>query len=572
MRTAQTVRVRSWAAVAAGPRRAGMAGDFALLAVATLLPLVPFISLLGIYADDWGVLAFYRANGDRTFVDYFFRLYSLPITHMRPAQVLYEAVMYHVFETKPIGYHVTNALVFLTAAWLLYLCLRLILRQRFLAVAIPLVFILLPNYSSARFVPFAFMAGLSMAFFFLNLYAMLKATQNAALGWSWTIASVVALLISGLAYEVAIPLFALSFMVVWYLQRKKPVADRLQVRSLALVLVPNAIALLSVLAFKALTTTRYHGVATISSMVRQTVHVNFYALGLRLPIVFLRAVVRFWDPTLCVLAVLLGAVVFWHLWRIQLGSETEGWGSGEAFELTAVGFIVFALGNAIFLVSAGEVEFTPTGVANRTAIAASLGMAIIFVAGAMWIGILASRKKEIISSLLIALLSTCTFLITGTIGAFWAAAAQQQQTILRSVQHDVPSPPANTTLLVDGICPYIGPGIVFEGAADMGGALQLLYRDPTLRGDVVTPEMEVQKEGIHTTLYQLSQFYPYGPELKVYNMRSKTLLDIPDPASAQKYFGSLGPVRTSCPPGVGVSIFDRKSGESRRSLEALRIK
>jgi hypothetical protein len=184
-------------------------------------------------------------------------------------------------------------------------------------------------------------------------------------------------------------------------------------------------------------------------------------------------------------------------------------------------------------------------------------MAIIWVAVAMWMGLLAKRHKELISSLLIALLCSGTFLVTGTIGAFWSAAADQQSVVLRSVQRDVPKLSPNTTLLIDGACPYIGPGIVFEDG-DMGSALQLLYRDPTLQGDVVTPRMEVQKEGIQTRIYHTSQFYHYGPKLKVYNMNSRTVFIIFDLAAAQKYFGNMGQVHTSCPPGipsVGVPIF-----------------
>jgi hypothetical protein len=232
--------------------------DCAVLGIATLLPVIPFIRRLSLYADDWGLLAGFVASGDRTVAECFRRYYSLQATHSRPIMDLYEAVLYRLFHTNPVGYHITNALVFLGSAWLLYLSLRFVVRQRFLALAIPLVFVLLPNYSSARYVPFAFMVGLSFLFFSLNFYAMLRATQKAVLGWGWAILSVAALVVSGLAYEVALPLPAASFLIVWWVDRKKPVAERLRFSPLALLLVSNAIALLLLFAFKALTTTRYH--------------------------------------------------------------------------------------------------------------------------------------------------------------------------------------------------------------------------------------------------------------------------------------------------------------------------
>ena len=209
--------------------------DCLFVGVAALLPVMLCVYRLGIYADDWGLFAFFRAQGGRTTSDYFRLFYSLPVTHSRPVMDLYEAVLFRLFGTHPLGYHVVNSLVFVTSACLFYLSLSLIMRERLLAVSIPLLFVVLPNYSSARFVPFAFMVGLSMAFFFLNLYALLKAAQGTKLWPVWTGITVAALVISGLAYEVALPVFAFSMLVVWYLERKKPVAARTRPRTVALI-------------------------------------------------------------------------------------------------------------------------------------------------------------------------------------------------------------------------------------------------------------------------------------------------------------------------------------------------
>jgi hypothetical protein len=151
---------------ARGTSRAEIISDCVLLGLITLLPVIPLVFHLGIYADDWGLLALFRANGDKSFLDYFRTFYSLQITQMRQVQVLYEGTLYHLFGTIFIAYHAVNGLVFLASAWFLYLSLWFIVPQRFLALSVTLVFLLLPNYSSARFAPFTFMVGLSMAFFF----------------------------------------------------------------------------------------------------------------------------------------------------------------------------------------------------------------------------------------------------------------------------------------------------------------------------------------------------------------------------------------------------------------------
>src|ERR1700722_5114262 len=234
--------------------------DCIVLAVATLLPVILYIRQLGIYADDWSVFARFRAYGDRTIAEYFRTFYSLPVTHSRPVMDLYEAVLFRWFGVHPFGYHAVNAFVFFASALLFYLSIRLVLRDRFVALSVPVVFLLLPNYSSARFVPFTFMIGLSLAFFFLNLYSMLKAVRGRTFAMGWGLASFTAVILSGLAYEVALPLFVLNLLVVGTVERRKPLRERLRSSSLALLLTLNVAALIGVLTFKVLTTIRYHGV------------------------------------------------------------------------------------------------------------------------------------------------------------------------------------------------------------------------------------------------------------------------------------------------------------------------
>src|SRR6266496_125158 len=136
--------------------------DLIFIGVAALAPVILYIRQLGVYTDDWGLLAFFHDHGDRTVLDHFRRFYSLGITHMRPVQVLYESLLYRFFGTHPFGYHLVNTVVFLGTGWLFYLSLRLPLRDRLLALTIPALFLVLPNHSSARFVPFSFMVGLSI--------------------------------------------------------------------------------------------------------------------------------------------------------------------------------------------------------------------------------------------------------------------------------------------------------------------------------------------------------------------------------------------------------------------------
>jgi len=532
--------------------------DCLVLAIAALLPVILYIRKLGVYADDWGFFARFQANGDRTLADLLRSFYSFPRTRSRPVMELYEAGMFRVFGFHHLGYHVVNTFVFFTSALLLYLSIRLLLRERFIALVIPVIFLLLPNYSGARFAPCAFMIGLSMAFFFLNLYAMLKALEHGKLSLGWTCVSVVALVISCLAYEVALPLFGLNLVVTWAFERRKPFPDRLQPLSIRLLLASNAMALLPVIVFKKLTTVRYHGIASMRSVLKGAVLVHFYQFGLRLPVVVAKCILTYWNPARFAIAVLLATFLSWYLWRIQRDSHDPAWELRKSLTLMASALVVFAAGHAIFLVSAGETGFTATGFESRTAIAASLGVAILFAGAVMSVGALVKAYRKLVTALLLALLCGCELLATSTITSFWAAAADRQQVVLNSIQHDIPVLSPNSVLLLDGICPYIGPGIVFEGGSDMSGSLQLLYHDPSLHGDVVTPRLEVHPDEIETRIYRHFRFYPYASNLKLYDFRSKRVSTISDLASALRHFTVMGPAHTFCPEGNegdGVAIF-----------------
>ncbi len=540
-----------------GLKSAGTAGDCAVLFVATLLPVMLNIQRLGFYADDLGNLGRFLSHHDTTIADCFRRLYSLPHTRSRPAMDLYMAVLFRLFGAHPIGYQVVNSVVIFASILLFYLSLRLVLRQRVIALTVPLILVLLPNYSSARFVPCTFMIGLSTAFFFLHLYALLKAGSKSTLAAGWTIVSVAAILISNLLYEMLLPLFAVNLLVMLAFQRRKPVSERLRARFLALLIATNAGALISVVLFKMRTTTRLHELASVRYVVMQAILVHFYKLGLRLPIVAAKVILYYGNPSLDALAFVFGAFVFFYFLRLQSSNGTTETNQNQARRLVAFGLLIFASALTMFVVTKGTTGFTATGFENRTSIGISLGMAFIFSGASIWLGRRVALHRGFVASLLIALLCSVELLATSTIGSFWAAAAERQELVLNSLQHDIPTVLPNSAILVDGVCPYIGPGIVFEGHQDMGGALQMRYRDPSLRGDVVNSRLLVHEDGIETSIYGRYRYYLYG-NLKVYDFRRRKAWDLRDFNSALEYFGRMGPAHSFCPEGNegdGVPIF-----------------
>jgi hypothetical protein len=71
---------------------------------------------------------------------------------------------------------------------------------------------------------------------------------------------------------------------------------------------------------------------------------------------------------------------------------------------------------------------------------------------------------------LIALLCAGGSLITTTVAEFWVAAefwVSAGRVVIRAMHNDIASLSTGSSLLVDGICPYVGPAIVFESNWDV---------------------------------------------------------------------------------------------------------
>jgi hypothetical protein len=141
---------------------------------------------------------------------------------------------------------------------------------------------------------------------------------------------------------------------------------------------------------------------------------------------------------------------------------------------------------------------------------------------------------------------------------FWVVAYQQEQQLLARVRQSLPTVASHTTVLLDGFCPYVGPAIVFEAPWDLRGALWAMYRDSTLRADVVSPRLRVEPDSIVTRIYGEDSSYPYAG-LLVLNARLGAVYPIADATGARAYFAEHNPdLSSGCPPGHpghGVRVF-----------------
>ena len=547
--------------------------DCSFLTLVVVVSFLPYVRGLGLYSDDYWFLAQFSNADDQSLLG----LVQAIDTPTRPVQALYLAGLYRLFGDQLLFYHVVNSGVFIVSTLLFYLALRELGLARLLTLGISLAYAFLPHFSTDHFWIASFQANLSMMFYFLSLYSDLRALSIQGEGRrQWRLLSIFGMLGSVLFYEVALPLFLFNLLVVWYWASKTH--ERISTKTptskhFPTLVAGNLLALALVVAYKLVVTDRLTMSGSywshITRLAAEATKVNLWDYGLGLPLAAGRVLNKYPDFMVVALAAFLALVMFGYLYHSINGPFLR---PASCFKVITVGLVVYALGYGVFAVS-DQVGFTPTGVDNRIAIAAAVGVAISFVGA---IGLASSlvppRLRRASFCLALTMVCVCGFVITNTIAKFWIAASHAQQQVIAAVRQHFPILPSRSTLILHGVCPYIGPGIVFETYWDVGGMLQMYYRDSTLRGDILNHHLEIKEEGLYTTIYGERQYYPYNDRLMIYHFGNNESYQLTDFASARRYFRAFladedlgdgkilfkSDYNSNCPPGgegLGVKIF-----------------
>jgi hypothetical protein len=514
---------------------------------------VPSLRGLGFYSDDWFFLARWSNCSDQSYWGLVKCFYQSPgDDSLRPVQILHLTVLYRLFGQNPLGYHVVMSTVFVGTLILLYITLREYEIDRMSALAVSIIYGFLPHYSTDRFWTSAAQATLCMTFCFFCFYAIARC-QSAAEGrrWAWIAASVLAQVASIFTYEVATPLMSLiPFLLYFGLKHRSSASTTLapkHEKSLWIITLSTGALVLTVIIKLTFQTRRPYNVGFVLFLrnffpiVSQSIDFNIAKYGLGLPIIA-------WNSMFCRLSwqikvatsVLFLAVVlylYFNTRNMELLPKRARW-----IFLISLGALIFALGYSIFAPQRPQ-EFVNFGVDNRLTIAASLGTAFILVG---LVGLICSllRNAKVASLCFcgsVALIVSSGFAIIQGISSYWTEASAQQKLVLGDIFTHMPKLPPRTVLLIDGICAYVGPGIVFETWWDASGALQLLYRDSTVSGNVITSKTEVERSHLSTFLYEDKSRYDYHNQLWIYNYRSKQLVVLATYEIAQKYFAEHDP-------------------------------
>ena len=532
--------------------------DCAFLAVLVAVSTLPYIGGLGFYYDDYSVLAQLNVAPDQSLVG----LYDAvrPLNGQRPLQSLIFAALYRVFGLDPLGYHIVNVFLLVGVAWLLYLVLRELRLPRLLCVALPLVYSSLPHYATNRFWLDAYQITESNAFFLQSLYAGLRAlrARRAALA-GWLTLAVAAVAASLFAYEVVYPLFALELGLLWWAARRSvrglPAARWITIGGLAVAIVAIGVVKATLVAERGQNSYQVglgDGLAHhLAYLVSGSIKLNVGTYLLAVPYVLWWIVRNRLTVTNLGAASAAGLLAFGYVWWIARGDREALIDSRHWRNCMRVGLAAFLLGYAIFLTNR-QVLFRSAGIDNRVNAAAALGVAAILTGAIGWIAARLQEGRRIaVFSASVACIVATGILIISTLGSFWTSAAKKQQAIVSSIQRTMPSLESTSTILLDGVCPEIGPAVVFADQSDLRGALVLAYDDPSLAADTATEALRARSRQLELEMTFLgdrsTRTYPYGPQLFVYDFPRRTLHVARNRSEAATYVSSQ---RASfrCPP------------------------
>jgi hypothetical protein len=524
-----------------------------------------YVTELGFYSDDWAFLGSLTTDGDHSSVGPPGGQDFTPLIRPRPTQVAYQTVLFGLFGLEPVGYQVVNAALLAAMAVLFYAALRELRLPRLVAVAVPAVYALLPHYSTDRFWFASFGYTLSMALYFLSTVADLRVLKAGGRSrWAWKGVAIVGLAVAGLGFEVVLPLFFLGTLVLWIHAR----AIAARIGHPMVFFGSNLVVLAMVVAYKVATAPGADVpgsyVLHVARLLSGSVAINFGSLGIGLPGVA-RWSLQNADADIVIVGLLLSLSISTYIFHVGRSCEAACSDRALWLRLVGAGLIVFALGYSIFLTTE-RVLFTSTGINNRVAIAAAAGVAMCFVGAIGWISAFprTARWRAAGFSLLTALLCLAGFLITNVLATQWTEAWRRERGVLSDISREFPDLGPETSLLLDGVCPYVGPAVVFESNWDLAGALETVYEEPSVRADVVGPRLHVGDEAITTTIYaSISARYLYGDKLIVFDARRDLVVPLPNSRAARAYFDTRASGSPdNCPHGsagrgVPVLAFDR---------------
>ena len=539
--------------------------DVAFVVLVSSLPVAFFVSGLGFYLDDYVTLSYLTTAEEQSFWGEYAELRDGdPKSRLRPLEYALLTAFYRLFGTNPLPHQIFMAALVPACAVMAYLVLQRLTRLRYLALCAAILFALAPHYSTARFWVAAFSPTAVLMLFLVSLYCVLRALESrgARLAW-WVGAGCVAMLLSLFVYEIALPLFVLTAAFLgWRARRSTERGTRIAAASYAGVLaLATAVKLglaLKLGAEGSYSVGGYEGglLHHIGYVTSGAVKVNLGTYGIGLPYVVWWILDNRFSWIAVAVSIVVGALVFLYLRARAREGESLVGSRGVRWplwlELVAAGVVLIAVGYGLFVVT-GQIYMTSVGIDNRVNAVPALGMAVIAVGlllrATEWARV---EWRSTVLAAGVACLASAGALITTTIADYWESAYSRQQQVMAQLERALPPDPSGSTILLDGVCPEIGPGVVYYGTYDLEAALQTRYRDRSIRGVLLTDDVRATRAGLDigtTWLRTERRLFRYGQGVLAFDSVTGSLRPMPDRQAALDYLEETP--RIHCPPRRG---------------------
>ncbi len=531
--------------------------DVAWILVLGLLAPLPYLRGLGFYSDDWWVIGRAVLWADAGVAELFLRIYS---EKPRPVLYMIMAVAFKAAGPGAFVFHALNAVFIAGAAAGLYGVLRQLSMPRAPSMAVAITYLFMPQYSATRFWVVGCALNLSLAFAFAALYAALRSVRPGARR-SWQVPWLFCSAASLLTYETPLLLLLSAPFLMRFAARSRDAGSRPSIVRKAVQL---ALTLVPVIVFKALVTTRLREISLpdrtdwFVSFIGEHARHGWITFGLGFPRAAARAA-GWLDPIALLFAISMGVAVTVLLHRCaRTSGDTSWYGVRRNAWLVACGLAFWIAAMLPFFLTHGP-NPSAAGIGNRVVNVATIGtaMAAIGVAGAFASLLRSQRARRLAWSALLGTHTAAGLIVIQGLATWWTGAAREQGSILRTIRATLPAGVPSSSFLVDGICRYHGPAIVFESPWDLRFALAAMYGAlPELAGPI-GPNTVVEENGIVTEMYDgfIRRVYPFD-DLHVLDIRTGTIVQLPDEASARAYFEMRTP--PGCDPGRagrGVAVF-----------------
>ena len=490
-----------------------MRSDLFLLGVLILLEVLvfaPFVGKIGFYLDDWTMVSLLHGGPQDiggAFANYFF---NDPKVIIRPVEVLHFGLLYLIFGTRPLGYHLVNGFFEICVCALLYFALKRFTGSRFLAFASTAAFILYPIRDSTHYWILCSSVSLSLALYLGSLILSLKGLDEKRIGL-YT-AAAVPFAISLFNYEVFMPFACVSSLCVLLVSlRSQGVAG--SIRQAIYSFIPLFVSALALFGYQRFIVPRL-GIGFLHKVEfdpGQVLHVIAAGAGISnifsaLPFFQEQVSILLMHPLstgeVLSLAVILAVSALTSF--ILLTAEAGSVPLRTMAELAIVGVVSIVTSLAIFGLN-NQYEPTLLTLVNRIFTGASLGWCLIFSSLAMLAARLFFRKvsnieaRKITVILISGLLSfACLYftLVNWQLASPWVVSQRAQQDVIylvRKMRGKIAHPDA---LLLTDFPRYVMWSPIFDGTWDFQSMVRIVLNDPKIRGGVVCDRLVVGKDEI----------------------------------------------------------------------------